>query len=68
MERRRGLLRGWKEIEAYLGLSRKTIRRQGFPVRIRKRNGSVYADTGEIERFLLDEKAAMPQNAANERK
>lgn len=27
------ILRGWKEIEAYLGLSRITARAQGYPVR-----------------------------------
>lgn len=27
------ILQGWKEIEAYLGLTRKTILKMGYPVR-----------------------------------
>lgn len=44
-----GLLHGWKEIEKYLGLDRKTVVRQGYPVR-RARTGSVYALREELLR------------------
>lgn len=41
-----GILRGWKDIEQFLGLTRKTIQAKGYPVR---KNGGVYALRPELE-------------------
>lgn len=44
------VLCGWKEIESYLGLTRKTIERQGYPVGRRKAGCQPYADAVELAR------------------
>ena len=47
------ILRGWKEIEGYLGITRKTILKRGYPVR--KASGSrsqVYALATELDGYL----------------
>lgn len=41
------LLRGWKAIEDYLGLTRKTVLLHGYPVRRGK--GTVWAFRDELE-------------------
>ena len=47
------ILRGWKEIEDFLGISRKTIVAHGFPVRKTGRaNSQIYAFKGELLRHL----------------
>lgn len=47
------ILRGWKQIEGYLGITRKTIIKRGYPVR--KASGSrsqVYALASELDGYL----------------
>lgn len=44
------LLRGWKEIERYVGLDRKTIIAQGYPVR-KARTGRVFAYRGDLRKY-----------------
>lgn len=49
------ILRGWKEIESYLGMTRKTILACGYPLHRRGAEDScstVYAFRGEIDGFL----------------
>ena len=52
----RDILRGWKEIEAALRLSRQTIRACGYPIhteRHKNRKGrSVYALRSELKKFM----------------
>lgn len=51
------LLRGWKEIERYIGLTRPTILDCGYPVRRECRKGrtgvSVFASKKELRDFAL---------------
>lgn len=42
-------LRGWKEIERHVRLSRKTILLQGYPIHRTKELGSVFAYTEELD-------------------
>lgn len=50
------ILRGWKEIESYLRLTRKAIRACGYPVRRefgkRRKVWSVYALKSELDAFM----------------
>lgn len=46
------LLRGWKEIEKYVGLDRKTIIAQGYPVR-KANTGSVFAIREELLKHAM---------------
>ena len=49
MERDKRALRGWKEIENFLGLTRKTIRARGYPIRkFGADNTQVYAYRDEL--------------------
>lgn len=50
------ILRGWKEIEKYVGLDRKTIISQGYPVRSHGDGSAVFA----VRRELLDHACSMP--------
>lgn len=46
-----GLLRGWKAIEGYLRLTRKTILLHGYPVRrLLSGRGTVWAFADELDR------------------
>lgn len=47
MEGRKDKLKGWREIEAYLGLTRKTVRVRGFPVH--SLGGEVFAYISKID-------------------
>lgn len=47
MEQKNNILRGWKEIMEYLGLTRKTIIRRGLPV---YKDGGVYAFPEELDK------------------
>ena len=42
-------LRGWKEIERHVRLSRKTILLQGYPIHRTKELGSVFAFVEELD-------------------
>lgn len=42
-------LRGWKEIERHVRLSRKTILMQGYPIHRTKELGSVFAYAEELD-------------------
>ena len=42
-------LRGWKEIERHVRLSRKTILLQGYPIHKTKKLGGVFAYTEELD-------------------
>lgn len=53
-----GMLRGWKDIEHFLGLTRKTIQAKGYPVR---KNGGVYALRPELEAHLARLLGMRPQ-------
>lgn len=50
------VLRGWKEIEAALGLTRQSILACGYPVRHERhtdgRRGNVFAFRDELARFM----------------
>lgn len=51
-----GLLRGWKEIEKYVGLNKQTIMVQGYPVHgmIDKwGSGNVWARRDELLRYAM---------------
>lgn len=56
MEEKSPILQGWKEIEDYVGLNRKTILKQGYPVRQNK-DGRVCA----VKHELLDHAMALPK-------
>ena len=45
------VLQGWKEIEDYLGLSRKTIRARGYPVQ-KTNTGIVFAKKEELNPMI----------------
>lgn len=47
MDGRKDKLKGWREIEAYLGLSRKTVRGRGFPVHTL--GGEVFAYISKLD-------------------
>lgn len=57
MQKNENLLRGWKEIEDYIRLTRNTILENGYPIRADKRK-RVYAFKNEIDAFMLREKAS----------
>lgn len=47
------ILRGWKEIENYLNLSRKTIVAHGYPLhKGGPANSQVFAISGELFRYV----------------
>lgn len=52
-------LRGWKEIESYLKLKRRAIKRLGFPLGRAGESKSVYAFSRDLDRFLR-EKGGLP--------
>ena len=57
MEHDKRALRGWKEIENFLGLTRKTILARGYPIRKYGRgNTQVYAYRGELSRHEKGQK------------
>lgn len=45
------ILRGWKQIEDYTGLSRYGLNRNCYPVR-REERGSVYAIKSELDAYM----------------
>lgn len=53
MKQKNHVLRGWKEIEEYLGLTRKTIIRRGLPV---YKDGGVYALPEELDKAQKEKK------------
>lgn len=58
------MLRGWDAIEAYLGLTRKTILARGYPVR---KDGGVFAFKGELDEAALGRPLVRPGNGGAER-
>lgn len=52
MEKMDGLLVGWKEIEAFIGLKREAIIKQGYPVRVVPTGKHVIAFQDEILDFI----------------
>lgn len=52
------ILRGWKEIEAYLGMGRKAIIRAGYPVRSEENSLNVLALRSELLAFAKKRKLA----------
>ena len=64
------ILRGWKEIEAELKMTRKAIVACGYPIRRERRLsgslGGVYALKDELARFM--KRQAPPGHPCNERK
>ena len=50
------ILRGWKEIEAYLGMGRKAIIRAGYPVRRESNSRNIMALRSEILAFVRKKK------------
>ena len=63
------ILRGWKEIEAYLGIGRKAIIRAGYPVRSEDNSLNVLALRSELLAFAKKRKlaACCAQNRAQAR-
>lgn len=60
------LLRGWKEIEAHLRLTRKTIVAHGFPVQ--DGPGGVWAYADELDRHQRERsRPVLPDIPANSR-
>ncbi len=53
------ILRGWNQIERYLGATRKTILARKFPIR---KNGGVWALCGELNEHLK-KFPAIPNNS-----
>ncbi|MBD5417348.1 MAG: hypothetical protein HDR50_06755 [Desulfovibrio sp.] len=48
------ILRGWKEIERYLGMGRKAILRAGYPIRCEGGDGVTRRNIYAIRKELLD--------------
>lgn len=48
------ILRGWKEIERYVGMGRKAILRAGYPVRCEGGDGVTRRNIFAIRKELLD--------------
>ena len=48
------ILRGWKEIERYVGMGRKAILRAGYPIRCEGGDGVTRRNIYAIRKELLD--------------
>lgn len=65
------ILRGWKEIEAYLGVSRKTVLLQCYPVRREGSGksgglGSVFAFKNELIEYARQRNFVSEEGAAHD--
>ena len=61
------ILRGWKEIERYLGISRPAILANAYPIR-KGKTKNVFALKTELDEFLQNNEFFITKNLKDDRK